>query len=137
MIGSAWATIALMFPLVIGMLQKLLHLPINSSLDAAPLLIPLIGATLSGCVIGTQISLLSDNPIMSSASTGAPHLEHVKTMAWYVVPAGIATTLAYILNGCTLTPLGPSGSIYLSLIIGILTSFILLELAQAFFKRDS
>ncbi len=134
MIGSAWATIALMFPLVIGMLQKLLLVPLNSPLEAVPLLIPIIGATLSGCVIGTQVSLLSDNPIMSSASTGASHVEHVKTMAWYVVPIGIATAVAYILNGSTLTFFGLSGSIYLSLAAGILLSFLLLELAHSLFK---
>ena len=60
------------------MLQKLLPVPLNSSLEAVPLLIPIIGATLSGCVIGTQVSLLSDNPIMSLQAQGPLTLNMLK-----------------------------------------------------------
>ncbi len=135
MIGSAWATIGLMFPIVIDMLQKLLHLGFNTPVEAVPLIIPIIGATLSGCVIGTQLSILSDNPIMSSASTGANHLEHVKTMAWYIIPVGIAAALSFILVGLTGHSLGMGKSLLLSLAIGLTVSLGLLELGQYFFGK--
>lgn len=133
MIGSAWATIGLMFPIIIDMLQKLLLLQPNTPVEAVPLIIPIVGATLSGCVIGTQLSILSDNPIMSSASTGADHLEHVKTMAWYVVPVGVATAAGFTLIGLTGQSLGMEKSLLLSVALGIALSLLLLEMGQYFF----
>ena len=135
MIGSAWATIGLIFPIVIDMLQKLLHMGTNTPLEAIPLITPIIGATLSGCVIGTQLSLLSDNPIMSSASTGANHLEHVKTMAWYILPVGFAAALSYIVIGVTSSSLEKGASLAIGLLLGIVLSVILLELGQYFFGK--
>ncbi|MBA3752193.1 hypothetical protein H0X06_05395, partial [Candidatus Dependentiae bacterium] len=99
MIGSAWATIGLMFPLIIDMLQKLLSLGSAVPLDSVPLILPVLGATLSGCILGTHFSFLSDNPIMSSASTGASHVEHLKTMAWYIIPIAVATGCNFMLMG--------------------------------------
>ena len=137
MIGSAWATIGLMFPIIIDMLQKLLHLQSNTPVALVPLIIPILGATLSGCIIGTQLSVISDNPIMSAASTGADHLEHVKTMAWYIIPVGFATALGYILIGLLGHHFGIGKSLLLSLAVGLATSLILLELGQYFFgKKD-
>jgi tetracycline resistance efflux pump len=136
MIGSAWATMGLMFPIVIEMLQRLLEIAPNTPLDAVPLLIPIIGATLSGCVMGTHLSLISDNPILSSASTGANHLEHVKTMAWYVVPVGISTAIAYVFIGMTASSWGLMHSMSVGLIVGIALSILLLEIGQWLFSRS-
>lgn len=135
MIGSAWATIGLMFPIIIDMLQKLLTLSPNTPVESVPLIIPIVGATLSGCVMGTQLSILSDNPIMSSASTGADHLEHVKTMAWYILPVGIATAAGFTLIGLLGHTLGMQKSLLLGFILGLSLSLILLELGQYFFGR--
>lgn len=135
LIGSAWATIGLMFPIIIDMLQKILQLSFNTTPDAVPLILPIIGATLSGCVIGTQLSILSDNPIMSSASTGASHLEHVKTMAWYVVPVGIATAGAFVLIGIMQASWGLTNSLLVSLAVGLALSIGFLELGNYFFGR--
>ena len=137
MIGSAWATIGLMFPIIIDMLQKLLHLAPNTPAEAVPLIIPVVAATLSGCVIGTQLSILSDNPIMSSASTGASHLEHVKTTAWYVIPVGFSAAVAYIIIGSMSHSLGTEKSLLLGLASGLILSISLLELGQYFFGRKS
>lgn len=133
LIGSAWATIGLMFPIMIDMFQKLQHLPLNTPLEDATLIIPIIAATLSGCVLGTQLSLISDNPIMSAAATGANHLEHVKTMAWYIIPVGIATALSFTLLGILLPVLTGSASLILSLVFGLALSIIFLEIGQRLF----
>ncbi len=135
MIGSAWATMGLMFPIVIEMLQRLLHIPLNTPIEAAPLLIPIIGATLSGCVIGTHLSLISDNPILSAASTGANHLEHVKSMAWYVVPVGIATALAYGIIGMSAPSMGTQQSLYLGFATACGLSLLFLEMGQLVFAK--
>ncbi len=135
MIGSAWATIALMFPIIIDMIQKLMHLEHNTPLELVPLIIPIVGATLSGCVTGTQLSIISDNPIMSAASTGADHLEHVKTMAWYVIPVAVATACAFTFLGITSPIIGFSKSLLLALCLGLTLAIAFLELGQYFFGK--
>lgn len=133
MIGSAWATIGLMFPIVLDMLKTLLLLSTHTPLEAVPLLMPILGATLSGCIVGTHLSLLSDNPIMSAASTGANHIDHVKTMAWYVLPVACATALAYGIIGIIINNMGLTLSLCIAYITGIITLIVLLELAQRLF----
>ncbi|MBA2307708.1 hypothetical protein H0W26_06295 [Candidatus Dependentiae bacterium] len=125
MIGSAWATIGLMFPIVTGMLQKFSSMPGTAYLESFPLLLPALGATLSGCIAGTHFSVLSDNPIMSSASTGASHIEHLKTMSWYLIPVTLATTVSFTLMG--ILPALPAP---LVCAVGAASSCILLEMGQ-------
>lgn len=133
LIGSAWATIGLMFPIIIDMFQKLEHIPLNTPIEQALFIIPVIGATLSGCVMGTQLSLISDNPIMSAAATGANHLEHVKTMAWYIAPIGLATALSFLLLGTVVPSLGITKSLVICLPAGIALMLMFLEIAQRLF----
>lgn len=136
MIGSAWATIGLMFPIVIDMLQELLNLGTNVPLASVELIIPLIGATLSGAVLGVHLSVLSDNPIMSAASTGANHLEHVKTMAWYVIPIGLVAALGFTFIGLTIDNLGQRLSLGIGILGSIVLTVVVLELCQYLFSKN-
>lgn len=135
MIGSAWATIGLMFPIVIDMLQELLNLGFNVPLGSVELIIPLIGATLSGAVLGVHLSVLSDNPIMSAASTGADHLEHVKTMAWYVLPIGLVSALGFTFIGLMIDNLGHTLSLTIGLLGSVILTIAVLELCQYLFAK--
>ncbi len=137
MIGSAWATIGLMFPIVIDMLQELLNLGTNVPLGSIELIIPLIGATLSGAVLGVHLSILSDNPIMSAAATGASHLAHIKTMAWYVLPIGLVSAGGFTFIGLYRDTLGYTLSLTLGVFGTILLTFAILELCQFFFGKQS
>lgn len=128
LIGSAWATMGLMFPIAVPMLPTLL-----AHGDILPIILPVIGAILSGCVMGTHLSFIADNPIMSAASTGANHIEHIKTMAWYIVPIGIATATAYGFLGCIIMHYSPATSLGLSLAAGLATTILLLEVGQYIF----
>jgi Na+/H+ antiporter NhaC len=135
MIGSAWATIGLMFPIVIDMLQSLLNLGTNVPLESVELIIPLIGATLSGAVLGVHLSVLSDNPIMSAASTGANHLEHIKTMAWYVIPIGLVAAVGFTFIGVLGDNMGHTLSLTIGLIGGSILTIAVLELCQYLFSK--
>ncbi len=136
LIGSAWATIGLMFPIVIDMLQELLNIGFNVPLCSVELIIPLVGATLSGAVLGVHLSVLSDNPIMSAASTGANHLEHIKTMAWYVIPIGLVAGLGFTFIGLTIDTLGHNLSLTIAMLGSILLTAALLELCQYLFAKQ-
>ena len=137
MIGSAWATIGLMFPLAIDMLQAVLHIAPNTPLASLALVIPFVGAVLSGAVFGLHISVISDNPILSAASTGANHIEHVKTMIWYVVPIGLSAALGFTCLGLTLGSLGLTLSWLFSLLVSSVSALVLLELGQFLFHKPS
>lgn len=137
MIGSAWATIGLVFPIVIDMLQSLLQLGTNTPLESVELIIPLVAATLSGSVLGVHLSVLSDNPIMSAASTGANHLEHVKTMAWYVLPIGFVAALGFTFIGVMVDNIGHTASLTIAGLGSILLTIAVLELCQYIFASTT
>lgn len=135
MIGSAWATIGLMFPIMIDMLQKLLSLAPNTPLSSVEFVLPLIGATLSGAVLGVHLSVIADNSMMSSASTGANHLEHVKTMAWYLIPIGCSAAAGFTCIGLLAGHIGLGSSLALSISGSLILMCLTLEACQYFFHK--
>ncbi len=135
MIGSAWATIGIMLPIVVPLLQTVLGLPLGVSADFVLLLFPIIGATLSGAIMGTNISFISDNPIMTCASTGANHYEHIKTMTWYVIPIAIATAVAYAVVGMSAPGMSALHVFGIGITVGVIMMIVLLELFQRLFGK--
>jgi hypothetical protein len=72
---------------------------------------------------------------MSAASTGANHIDHVKTMAWYVIPVACATGIAYGVLGITIGTVGLFKSLAIAYGVGIFSIVFLLELGQRLFRR--
>ena len=139
MIGSAWATIGLMFPIAIPMIPHLMHVTDPNAHALFIALLPVVGAVLSGSVLGTHYSFMSDTPLMSATSTGASHFEHVKTMAWYLLPITLGVMSSYILIG--MLPLAfhthPFWLVWLiSLGTGLLLSWGLLEMFNRVLKTS-
>jgi Na+/H+ antiporter NhaC len=87
--------------------------------------------------MGTHLSLISDNPIMASASTGANHFELVKSMSWYIAPIAISSAVAYAALGLCISSYGLTKSLLLSLIIGIVCAIFFIEAAQKLFGLRS
>ncbi len=137
MIGSAWATIGLMFPIMIDMLQSLLHLAPHTPVESVELILPLVGATLSGAVMGVHLSVIADNSMMSAASTGANHLEHVKTMAWYIIPIGFCAAIGFMCVGLLSAHVGLRASLAIGLSSSLLLTCLALELCQYLFHKKS
>lgn len=105
--GSSWGTAALLFPMVMPAL--------SSSSESITILLPSLGALLSGCVAGDHISPISDTTIMTSTSTNMPHIEHVRTQIIYALPCIFSTAIAFLL--VTIVP--PLISFSLSIAINI------------------
>ena len=135
LIGSAWATIGLMFPITIELLQRLLDLPPNTPLSSVEILIPLVGATLSGAAMGVHVSVLSDNPIMSAASTRCDHLEHVKSMSWYVLPIALAAAIGFTIIGVKGDTMGLKQALLLGGAVSLLAALIFLELLNYLYAK--
>ena len=81
------------------MIASLMNWPSAIPIDHAFLLFPTLGAILSGSVAGSQLSPISDIVIMAATSTGAHHMDHVKTMRHYIIPMVIGTGVSFLLSG--------------------------------------
>lgn len=98
-IGSAWGTAAMMFPIVIPLTLTMINAPSQPALDQVTILFPVLGAVLSGCVAGNNISPIADLTIMSSLSTNTKLKVHVHTQMQYALPGIFVTGLAFLLSG--------------------------------------
>ncbi len=90
--GTSWGTFALAFPLVMPLVFNIAE----AQQLANPELFCLIcfAAVLNGSVFGDQCSPISDTTILSSMSTGADLIDHVKTQ---IFPASLAALGAALL----------------------------------------
>lgn len=98
-LGSSWGTLGIVIPIAVPMILRMLDLAAPVSIESVPLLIPILGAIVSGAVLGDHVSPLSDTTIMSSASSGSVHIEHVYTQFFYVAPVFVATATAFLALG--------------------------------------
>lgn len=121
--GSSWGTVSIMLPICIPTLALLTgHTPALT--HEIPLLLPSIGAILSGIVAGSHISPISDATIVASNSVQCYHIDHVQTQASYSLPALIATALGFLL--VTLVSISYWHSFLVLLTIALVTAVILL-----------
>lgn len=119
--GSAWGTIAIMFPIGVPMIIALYGFSGVVSAVQIPLLFPMLGAIISGAIAGDHISPISDTTIMSSASAGVTHMDHVRSQITYSIPIVIAVGIAFLLSGFLIS-YGRVWSVMISLIVGLLSS---------------
>ncbi len=123
--GSSWGTIGIIIPIAVPMLIKLAHLDVPAAIADVPNLFPMLGAILSGSVLGDHVSPISDTTIMSSASTGSYHLDHVYTQLIYVLPIFVGT-----LSGCLVAGIWPETGSLGGLIVGTGVSLLILSLCN-------
>ena len=100
-IGSSWGTASIMLPIGIQLVLTMAGAPIPTGIDQVPLLLPTLGAVLSGCVAGDHISPISDTTIMSSTSTAMEHIDHVETQMSYAIPIITITGISFLVLGYT------------------------------------
>ena len=120
--GSSWGTIGIIIPIAVPMLLRLAQLEIPADIATVPCLFPMLGAILSGAVLGDHVSPISDTTIMSSASTGSYHLDHVYTQLIYVLPVFIGTFTA-----CLVAGIWPETGFIGGIAAGITTALIILR----------
>lgn len=100
--GTSWGTMAIVVPLAV---------PLANAYTAA-LILPTMGAVLTGSVFGDHCSPISDTTIMSSMASAADHMDHVKTQIPYAVTtAAVAALFGFIPAGLGMNPI-------ISLVVG-------------------
>ncbi|HEX9652605.1 MAG TPA: Na+/H+ antiporter NhaC family protein [bacterium] len=112
--GTSWATMAILTPIVIPIAYQL---PVASGLNSTlshEILIGTVGAVLSGSVMGDHCSPISDTTILSSMSSAADHVDHVRTQIPYALLVGLVSCLSGYL------PNGWGFNTYLSLLAGLI-----------------
>jgi len=81
MMGSSWATMSLMFPLVMPLAQEVA----NGDRDVV---LHCIGTILAGAVFGDHCSPISDTTVLSSIACGCDLQDHVTTQLPYAMTVG-------------------------------------------------
>lgn len=115
--GTSWGTNSIVMPIAI---------PMAYMAGGEALLIPTIGAVLTGAVLGDHISPISDTTIMSSMASGCDHISHVKTQIPYALTVGATAILfGFIPAGLGFNP-------FISL---ILASAVLLLVVKSFGRK--
>ena len=101
LIGTAWGAIALLFPIAIPMAITMA----GSAPEAiTTVLVPTIGALLSGALFGDHTSPIAAASVMAATSAGCKPIAHVHTGYLYAVPALLGAGIAYLLCGVYMQP---------------------------------
>lgn len=82
--GSAWSTMSILLPLVVGLAFELGS---EHELGGQLLMVLSIGAVLEGSIFGDHCSPMSDTTVLASTATAADHLDHVRTQSPYALLA--------------------------------------------------
>jgi Na+/H+ antiporter NhaC len=91
--GTSWATMAILFPLVV---------PLSVSLGGGvgfeggghyTLTLGAISSVLAGSIFGDHCSPISDTTVMSSLASGCDHVDHVRTQLPYALVVGLTGLL--------------------------------------------
>lgn len=119
--GTSWGTNAIVMPIAIELAY------LTGGVD---LIVPTIGAVLTGAVMGDHLSPVSDTTIMSSMASGCDHISHVKTQIPYALTvAGVAIIFGFIPAGLGVNPL-------VSLALAIITLYIVVRLLGTFVRNE-
>lgn len=132
--GSAWGTMFIVVPIAIPMLLSLAQIILPATPDSLPILLPTLGAILSGAVCGNHISPIADTTIMTATSSGCYPLDHAQTQFPYAIPAIISSSIAFLLSGL-LASCSRTLSLIVPLSVGLLLCLALLMLMNKLSKR--
>ncbi|SHK15108.1 Na+/H+ antiporter NhaC family protein [Paramaledivibacter caminithermalis] len=101
--GSSWGANTIVMPLAI---------PLAVEIGGTYLLVPVVGAVLTGAVFGDHCSPVSDTTIMSSMASACDHIAHVKTQLPYALTVAVVSIIVgFIPAGLGLNP-------FISLVLG-------------------
>ncbi len=127
-IGRAWGTIGILIPLGFEMLPSFLGLSLPVDLIQVPMLSALVGAIVSGAVVGKHLSPVADSTIMASTIVGCYHLDLVKSQVQLALPSFIASLFGYYVVGLTINIYGSMPSAVMGLAVALTVNFIIIHL---------
>ncbi|MFH0898304.1 MAG: Na+/H+ antiporter NhaC family protein [bacterium] len=126
--GSAWGTIGIHVPIAVPLLVSLAHIQTPVTPSGISMLFPLLGAIISGAVVGNHLAPISDTMLMSSTSSGAYHIDLVKTQYGFTIPTVISTATAFLIAGFLTGVVSSTGTIIISLLVGLMLNWTILSI---------
>ncbi len=118
--GTSYGTMGILFPLAIPLAYSA-----NTEID---FLVLVVGAILTGTILGDHCSPISDTTLLSSAGAEVDHLAHVQTQMPYALTVGAFSAIGYLVMGILI---GFDINIYIAMvplyIILILAMFVTLK----------
>lgn len=135
LMGTSWGTMGMLIPLALHMMPTFLAVQAPFTLQSAPLFLPVLGAIISGSLVGNHLSPISDVMMMSALSAGAYHIDVLKSHIYFVIPTVLSSTVAFLVAGVTLSHYGLLCTILLSLAAGIITNIFLLHILRRAWKH--
>ena len=110
--GTSWGANSIVMPIAI---------PLAFQIGGEAMLVPTMGAVLTGAVLGDHCSPVSDTTIMSSMATACDHIAHVKTQMPYAMTVGaVAIVVGFIPAGLGMSP-------WISLVLGVAALYTILR----------
>jgi tetracycline resistance efflux pump len=134
--GSAWGTMGIMISIGIPMLLTFSQTQAPTVVAELPMLFPLMGSIISGSVVGNHFSPISDTTLMSSISTGISHIDLVRAQIDFALPCVISAGVSFLCAGFFIEKFNFSITIVLSLGIGVLINFVILQLLHLLSRRS-
>ncbi len=128
LMATAWGTMGMMIPLCLPIVTSLSGLPIPIAAHTLTILPAVIGAIISGALVGNHISPISDIMFLASKSTGAYHTDVVKNQLGFTIPSIISTICTFVALGILSQyyDIGTSG--LMALISGVCLNIIIIRL---------
>ena len=99
LLGTSWGTVAIFIPLVAPIVIHLQGIQPPVGIEQVPLLLPSLGAVVSGAAFGDHVSLLSDSTVLSCVGAKCHPVDHVKTQFLYAIPVFLGSSLGFLLAG--------------------------------------
>lgn len=101
--GTSWGTMAIIFPVLGPLLTQ--HMGALPAAHFEHIMLASVGAVLAGACFGDHASPISDTTVLSSMSSGADHIDHVRTQLPYAsYCAVLAIVFGFLPAGYGITP---------------------------------
>ncbi|MFA5306584.1 MAG: Na+/H+ antiporter NhaC family protein [Candidatus Babeliales bacterium] len=136
LMGTAWGTMTMLIPLGLGMLPSLLGINTPLDLSASPFLFALIGAIVSGSVVGNHVSPIADVMLMTATTSGAYHLDVVKSQLSLSLPTLFSASCAFATLGILIQHYNSYVSAAMSILVGLIINITLLHMLTWLDKRN-
>lgn len=134
--GSAWGTIGIYFPIASTALLTIVHMTPPVPIETLPIIYLLFGAIISGAIIGNHIAPIADIIVMVTSSTGSYHVDVVQVALTFFSPCIIASCFAFLCAGIMLN--AGASLLYVclaSIALGTVVSCILISSLSYFSKN--
>ena len=89
--GTSWATMAILFPLVVPLVVSMEGNIDFSGGHEYRMLLASIASVMAGSIFGDHCSPISDTTVLSSTASGCDHMDHVRTQLPYAVVIALVT----------------------------------------------